>query len=96
MSQQELIEKLKIAILEGEDDASASAAQAAIDGGIDPQEIIKKAINKPMEAVGKKFQEGDIFLPELIMIGDSARAASDVIIPYISLEDQDASAGVRL
>ena len=46
-----------------------------------------------MEGVGKAFQDGDLFLPELIMIGDAARAASDVIVPHISLDDLDASAG---
>jgi len=96
MSEQELIGKLKEAILEGEEDASAAAAKAAVDGGLDPQHIIKEAINKPMEDVGKQFQDGDIFLPELMMIGDAARAASDVIIPYISAEDQEASAGGKV
>ena len=93
MSQQELIEKLKSAILEGDEISSASAAQAAIDAGLVPQDLIKESINKPMEAVGKRFQNGDIFLPELIMIGDAARAASDVIVPHISVEDMDAAVG---
>lgn len=96
MSEQELIGKLKEAILEGDEDDSAAAAKEAIDGGLDPQQIIKDAINKPMEDVGKQFQDGDIFLPELIMIGDAARAASDIIIPYISVEDQEASAGGKV
>lgn len=96
MSQQELLDKLKEALLEGDEDATASAAQAAVDGGLDPQHIIKEAINKPMELIGKQFQEGEIFLPELIMIGDAARVASDVIIPYISTEDQNASAGGKV
>jgi methylmalonyl-CoA mutase cobalamin-binding domain/chain len=96
MSQQELINKLKEAIIEGDEDEAAAAAQVAVDGGLDPQDLIKEAINKPMEEIGKQFQDGDIFLPELIMIGDAARAASDVIIPHISVEDQDASAGGKV
>jgi methylmalonyl-CoA mutase cobalamin-binding domain/chain len=58
--------------------------------------LIKQAINEPMDKVGKSFQDGDIFLPELIMIGDAARAASDVIVPYISVDDLDASAGGKV
>lgn len=96
MSQKELIENLKQAIIKGDEDASASAAQAAVDGGVNPQQLIKEAINKPMEGVGKDFQDGEIFLPELIMIGDAARAASDVIVPHISLEDLDSSAGGKV
>ena len=92
----EFIDKLKAAISEGDEEVSAVAAQEAIDAGIDPQKIIKEAINAPMESVGKNFQNGDIFLPELIMIGDAARAASDVIVPHISVEDLDANAGGRV
>jgi methylmalonyl-CoA mutase cobalamin-binding domain/chain len=55
--------------------------------------LIQEAITTPMEKVGKQFQDGEIFLPELIMIGDAARAASDVIVPHISAEELDASAG---
>jgi methylmalonyl-CoA mutase cobalamin-binding domain/chain len=87
------IEKLKQAILDGDEDQAAAEAQAAIDAGVDPSTLIKEAINEPMGDVGKSFQDGDLFLPELIMIGDAARAASDVIVPHISVDDLDASAG---
>lgn len=87
------IEQLKQVILDGDEEQAAIAAKAALDAGIDPQQLIKEAITKPMENVGKAFQDGDLFLPELIMIGDAARAASDVIVPHISVEDLDASAG---
>ena len=90
------IESLRQVIIDGDEDQAASAAQAAIDAGVDPAKLIKKAINAPMDEIGKAFQNGDIFLPELIMIGDTARIASDVIVPHISLEDQDASSGGKV
>jgi len=88
-----LIDALRQVIVDGDEDQAAAKAQAAIDAGLDPSTLIKQAINEPMEGVGKAFQDGDLFLPELIMIGDAARAASDVIVPHISLDDLDASAG---
>lgn len=96
MSEKELIESLKQVIADGDEEQAESAAQAAIDAGVNPATIIKEAINAPMDEVGKSFQNGDIFLPELIMIGDAARAASDVIVPHISVEDLDASAGGKV
>lgn len=93
MDNEKYIEALRQIIVEGDDDQAASAAQAAIDAGVDPSTLIKEAINAPMDDVGKKFQDGDIFLPELIMIGDAARVASDVIVPHISVEDLDAASG---
>lgn len=93
MENQKYIDELKQLIVEGDDEQAGSAAQAAIDAGVDPSQLIKEAINAPMDDVGKKFQDGDIFLPELIMIGDAARVASDVIVPHISVEDLDAASG---
>jgi len=93
MTNKELIDALRQVIVDGDEDQAAAKAQAAIDAGLDPSTLIKQAINEPMEGVGKAFQDGDLFLPELIMIGDAARAASDVIVPHISLDDLDASAG---
>lgn len=93
MDNQKYIDALRQIIIEGDDDQAAEAAQAAIDAGVDPSQLIKEAINAPMDEIGKKFQDGDIFLPELIMIGDAARVASDVIVPHISVEDLDAASG---
>jgi len=90
------IEQLKQAIVEGDEDQAAQTAKAALEAGVDPATLIKEAINEPMDKVGKAFQDGDLFLPELIMIGDAARAASDVIVPHISAEDLDASAGGKV
>jgi methylmalonyl-CoA mutase cobalamin-binding domain/chain len=90
------IDQLKQAIVEGDEDQAVAAANAALDTGVDPASLIKQAINEPMDKVGQSFQDGDIFLPELIMIGDAARAASDVIVPHISVEDMDASAGGKI
>jgi len=96
MTNQEFIDTLRKAIVDGDEEQSALKARAAIEAGVDPSTLIKQAINEPMEQVGKSFQDGDIFLPELIMIGDAARAASDVIVPHISVDDLDASAGGKV
>lgn len=91
MDNQKYIEELRQVIIAGDDEVASTVAQVAIDAGINPQELIKEAINKPMEEVGRNFQAGDIFLPELIMIGDAARAASDIIVPNISVDEAESS-----
>lgn len=96
MASTELIDALREAVISGDDVQAAAAAQAAIDGGETPGLLIREGINAPMDQVGKSFQEGEIFLPELIMIGDAARAASDVIVPHISVEDLDSSSGGKV
>jgi methylmalonyl-CoA mutase cobalamin-binding domain/chain len=91
MEKEKYLEALKAAVVDGEEDDAAEAAQAALDAGLDPLTLVNEAIQKPLEDVGKDFENGDCYLPELILVGDAARAASDVIMPYISAEDMEGS-----
>ncbi len=93
MSNKELLEALKTAVIEGDEDSSAAAAGAAIESGIQPMEIIKKGISPAMEVVGDAFETGEAFLPELILSGDAARSALDLILPNISTDDPHAVQG---
>jgi len=89
MAAQEILDGLKAAVIEGEGEDAASFAEQAIDAEIKPMDIIKGAINPAMDIVGQDFEDGNAFLPELILAGDAARAALDVIVPTISADDLD-------
>ncbi len=91
MGAQDLLEGLKQAVVEGDEDAAASFAEQAIGAELAPLEIIKGAINPAMDDVGQAFEDGEAFLPELILAGDAARAALDYIIPSISADDLEGS-----
>lgn len=86
---QEILDSLKAAVIEGDEEDAASFADQAIDAQIKPMDIIKGAINPAMDTVGQDFEDGNAFLPELILAGDAARAALDVIVPTISADDLD-------
>ncbi|GMQ94068.1 MAG: corrinoid protein [Acidimicrobiia bacterium] len=89
MAAQEILDGLKAAVIEGEEEDAASFAEQAIDAGLKPMDIIKGAINVAMDVVGQDFEDGNAFLPELILAGDAARAALDIIVPTISADDLD-------
>ena len=50
MTNQELIDTLRKAIADGDEEQSALKARAAIEAGVDPSTLIKQAINEPMES----------------------------------------------
>ena len=89
MDPAQLIENLREAIADGEEEDAARLAKEAVEAGVEPAQLIDEAINKPMDQIGKDFQNGDIFLPELILVGDAPRAATDAILPYISADQKD-------
>lgn len=89
MAEQEILDGLRAAVTEGDEDDAASFAGQAIAAGLKAMDIIRGAINPAMEDVGKAFEDGDAYLPELILAGDAARAALDLIVPTISAEDRE-------
>ena len=91
MGTEELLEGLKQAVIEGDEEAAASFAEQAIGAEMKPLEIIKGGINPAMDEVGQAFEDGEAYLPELILAGDAARAALDYIIPSISADDMEGS-----
>ena len=45
----------------------ANAVQEALDAGCDPTEILNDGMIKAMDAVGEKFKNGEIFVPEMLV-----------------------------
>jgi methylmalonyl-CoA mutase cobalamin-binding domain/chain len=87
----ELIEKLKAAIAEGDEEEAARLAEEAMVAQIAPMTVVKQSVQPAMDIVGERFQCGDAYLPELILSGDAARVALDKILPYVSAEDKAAA-----
>lgn len=58
---------------------AAVAAKALIDAGKDPMEIINEQLIPALDVVGKGFEKGTIFLPQLLMSSEAAQAGFGVI-----------------
>ncbi|HWE83435.1 MAG TPA: corrinoid protein [Terracidiphilus sp.] len=66
---------LRTAVIEGDSSASTAAARQALDAGVPPLQLITEGISPAMAEVGRLFEEGDYFVPELLM---SARATKEI------------------
>lgn len=65
-----------------EDDAKA-LTQKYLDEGKPPLEIID-AYKEALSIVGKRFEEGTYFVPELILAGEMMKTASEMMKPMMS------------
>jgi 5-methyltetrahydrofolate--homocysteine methyltransferase len=73
--EEDILSRLRQSVKRGlKTDAGAIAAQALAQGG-GAMEIIEKAIIPALEEVGKGFETGSVFLPQLLMAADAAGAA---------------------
>ena len=78
---QELIQ----AITEMREDEALKITQQMLDAGKDPLEVLE-ACRQAMEVIGKRFESGDCFIPELILAGEMLRQVSDLIKPRLQKE----------
>ena len=66
---------LRKAVIEGEVAASVATARQALDEGMAPLDLISQGVSPAMAEVGSLFEEGEYFVPELLM---SARATKEI------------------
>lgn len=59
--------QLTDAIASGKLEPAVALTREALDGGADPQSIISDYMIKAMELIGARFQQGQAFVPELLM-----------------------------
>jgi corrinoid protein of di/trimethylamine methyltransferase len=88
---QEIMEGLKQAVLDFEPDETVEMAKKAIDNGIDPSEAIEKGVGKALSIVGKKYEQGELFIIHLAAAGEAgSRAVNEVLKPEIERRGEKA------
>ena len=78
--------RIKNAILELNREECLQLIQDALTAGINPLEIIENGLKKGMQIVGTKYEEGDLFIVDLMMAASTMKAAIELLEPHISAE----------
>jgi 5-methyltetrahydrofolate--homocysteine methyltransferase len=68
-------------------------ATKMLESGQDPLKILERC-REALEIVGKRFEEGKYFLPELIMAGEMLKKISKIAKPYIKQESTEKAAAI--
>jgi len=66
-------------VLEGDVDRAGKLAQEALDKKYPPLEVIEKGFVKGIREVGRLWEEGTLFLPELVMGAEAMKGAIAVL-----------------
>ena len=77
---------LSAAIRRGLRDDARMAAAAMLAGGEQPLAVIERGIVPALEEVGRGFEKGTVFLPQLLMAADAAGEAFGVVKKAISVD----------
>lgn len=76
--------RIRQAIIDGSAAQAVTAAQAALDAGIAPSEIISEVVIPAMETVGEKFECGEYFLPEMMASAIGAQGIMKLLRPLLT------------
>ena len=83
MSEEEIFKRFKNAIIEMDEDGAKSTAEDAISQGIDPVACIDNGLAEGMKVISKKFDEAEIFVPQILLAADAFSSAIDILSPHI-------------
>ena len=78
---------LKKAIEEGVAKEAAKAVQQALDGGADPGAILRDVMVPAMDEVGRRYECGDYFLPEMLISARAMKEALAILRPRLIATD---------
>ncbi|MCG8567857.1 MAG: cobalamin-dependent protein [Desulfobacterales bacterium] len=93
-TQDEILAKLKEAVVEYEEDECADAAQEALDSGVDAMLAVMDGLAAGMEEVGVLFDTNEYFVPEVLMCADALYKGLDILRPHITMETDAPKASV--
>jgi 5-methyltetrahydrofolate--homocysteine methyltransferase len=78
------LQPLYTAILEGDAPTAKSTVAAALEEGVDPQDLLSKYMIPAMDEVGRRFETNEYFVPELLIAARAMKGALELIRPKLA------------
>jgi 5-methyltetrahydrofolate--homocysteine methyltransferase len=90
----EYLQAIYDGIITGNKPGVLQGIKAAIDAGIPVSEIINDGMIAAMGDVGRRFESGDFFIPEMLVAARAMQAGMNDVKPYITETDIETSGKV--
>jgi len=75
---------IKQAVIEGDDKQVTTLTRRALDEGVSAETVLNDALIVGMGEVGELFEQGEYFVPELLLSARAMQAAMEVLRPLLS------------
>jgi len=84
------------AVIDGDAAEVEAGVKAALAEGIGAEEILTQALVAPMDEVGQRFEEGDLFVPEMLIAARAMQAGLKILKPHLAKADVKAAGKVAI
>ncbi len=88
----ERIKNIFQCVVEGDNNGVQEHVHAALGAGMDPGKILNEGLIAAMAEVGRLFEEGEYFVPEMLISARAMKSAMAILKPHLTSE-QVGSAG---
>lgn len=78
------VAKLYDAVLTGDAKTAVEVTQAALDAGVEPQDLVTGQMIPAMDEVGRRFEASEYFVPELLIAGRAMTGALELLRPLLA------------
>ena len=83
-------------VTEGKTSDVESGVQAALDAGVSADEILNQALIAAMDKVGQLFEDGDLFVPEMLIAARAMQAGLNLLKPSLAEEGVETAGTVAV
>ena len=80
----DVLERMAKEIYNGNAEAVAALTREALDAGLGPEEILNQGMIVGMDAVGRDFRDGILFVPEVLIAARAMHAGMAILRPLLT------------
>ncbi len=84
----EIFKSIAQAVLEGKVKETLDLVTRGVEDGVDPLKLITDGLTVGLDQVGQKFEEGEYYLPDMMLAAEAMSSAIDYLEPYLA-KDKD-------
>ena len=93
MTQEQFFKEISNAIVNLEKEKAIKLAQKAVNENMNLLEVIEKGFGDDMRRIGDLWEEGEFFLPELMLGGTIMQESMEILLPKLKSGGENISSG---
>jgi 5-methyltetrahydrofolate--homocysteine methyltransferase len=94
LDKREILNEISEAVINFDASRAQELCRTALTMGIPPFKIIMEGMAKGMDLVSKRYENGDYYLSELVMAGETMKQALEIVEPHLKHEGVESSGTV--
>ncbi len=80
----EIFKSIAQAVLEGKVKETLDLVTRGVEDGVDPLKLITDGLTVGLDQVGQKFEEGEYYLPDMMLAAEAMSKAIDFLEPHLA------------